>query len=479
MELQPVILSGGAGTRLWPLSRELYPKQLIPLLGKKSLLQLTIERLRGGSWLSAVQPALIIANQEHRFMIAEQCRQLNEPARIILEPCGRNTAPAATVAALAITKPAETLLLILPADHVVKNESAFRQAIATAIPLAEEGQVVMFGIVPDCPHTGYGYLKVDSNNGKPQPIAEFVEKPDAKRAEAFLKQGGYYWNSGMFLVRADVWLKAVETLQPAMLNAAKAALIKGKQDLDFTRLDEEAFSSSPSDSIDYAVMEHLSELGKATQGIMVPMDAGWSDLGAWPSIAEQFPSDEQQNVSKGDVMLEGSENCLAWSESRLLALVGVKDIIAVATPDAVLVAHKDQAQSVKHIVERLKAENRHEATLHRKVYRPWGSYEGVDEGERFQVKRICVNPGATLSLQKHFHRAEHWVVVTGTAEVTRNEEVFLVTENQSTFIPLGATHRLKNPGKVMLEMIEVQSGPYLGEDDIVRMDDVYGRQGQQ
>lgn len=479
MELQPVILSGGAGTRLWPLSRELYPKQLLPLLGSESLLQKTLQRVQSAKWSICRKSSLIIANENHRFMVAEQCRQLSETAKIVLEPFGRNTAPAATLAALTASNPSETLLLLLPADHIIKDVDAFHCAVEKAIAPASNGQMVLFGILPTSPHTGYGYIEVQPSADSVKSIKRFVEKPNEKNASSFIEAGGYFWNSGMFLMRADCWLNAVESLNPEILASCRESLKNSVTDLDFVRLDQNAFKNCPSDSIDYAVMEKLGSLKPQQNAMLVPLDAGWSDLGAWPSVAEQMTTDANGNASKGDVLLENANDCLAWSESRLVTLVGVSNLIVVETPDAILVASKSESQSVKNIVTRLRESARPESDLHRKVYRPWGSYEGVDAGERFQVKRICVNPGSTLSLQKHFHRAEHWVVVTGTAEVTRGEDVFIVTENQSTFIPLGTVHRLKNPGKVMLEMIEVQSGSYLGEDDIVRLDDIYGREDKQ
>ncbi|NQD37398.1 mannose-1-phosphate guanylyltransferase/mannose-6-phosphate isomerase [Permianibacter sp. IMCC34836] len=474
--LLPVILSGGAGTRLWPLSRELYPKQLLPLIGDISLLQQTLKRIQHASWPIPVAEPAIVANQEHRFLIAEQCRAVAQQARIILEPVGRNTAPAMTVAALLPETPDTTLLLVMPADHIINDEAAFRAAVSKAIPTAEAGSVVTFGIVPTEPHTGYGYLKTDAELGSGvYKLSAFVEKPNRETAEQFLQRGGYYWNSGIFLVRADIWLHCVNALQPTMLSACKAALSQASHDLDFIRLDKAAFAQSPSDSIDYAVMERLAEVANGPRAAVVPMQAGWSDLGSWPSVAEQMPADAHGNRTRGDVIAVKSTNNLALAERRLIALVGVENLIVVETADAVLVADSSQAQAVKDVVQQLQKQGRNEAVTHRRVYRPWGSYEGVDEGARFQVKRISVNPGASLSLQMHYHRAEHWIVVTGTAEVTCGDETFLLTENQSTFIPLGKTHRLSNPGKVPLEMIEVQSGAYLGEDDIVRFSDNYGR----
>ena len=475
--LLPVILSGGAGTRLWPLSRELYPKQLLPLIGETSLLQQTLQRIQKPMWPITFAEPVIVANQEHRFLIAEQCRAIGQSARIVLEPVGRNTAPAMTVAALLAEQAAQTLLLVMPADHVIRDSAAFHEAVSKALPAAAEGVVVTFGIVPTEPHTGYGYLRTGSELATGVvSLAAFVEKPNRETAEQFLRSGGYYWNGGIFLVRADVWLNAMAALQPAMLEACKAAHQHASQDLDFVRLDKAAFERSPSDSIDYAVMERLHEIPQAPKAAVVPLAAGWSDLGSWPSVAEQLPADENGNHVRGDVLSVKSKNNLALAERRLVALVGVENLVVVETADAVLVASREHAQSVKDIVQQLNQRGRGEALSHRQVFRPWGSYEGIDEGARFQVKRISVNPGASLSLQMHYHRAEHWVVVTGTAEVTCDDKVFLLTENQSTFIPLGKTHRLRNPGTVPLEMIEVQSGAYLGEDDIVRVSDVYGRQ---
>ncbi len=475
--LLPVILSGGAGTRLWPLSREQFPKQLLPLLDGGSLLQQTLRRLNAVTWPVTVNKPVIVANQEHRFLIAEQCRAENVEATIMLEPVGRNTAPAMTVAAIHAGEAADTLLLVMPADHVITDMAAFQAAVATAIPVAERGVVITFGIVPTEPHTGYGYLKTAEKLADGVlSLAAFVEKPNLETANSFLRSGGYYWNSGIFLVRADRWLNSLKHLQPAMLAACQASVAKASQDLDFVRLDKDAFAASPSDSIDYAVMERLAEIPDGPSAAVVPMQAGWSDLGSWPSVAEQIPADANGNRTRGDVITVKSRNNLALSERRLLALVGVENLIVVETADAILVADSRHAQSVKDVVQELNKAGRSEAVLHSQVFRPWGSYEGIDEGDRFQVKRITVNPGASLSLQMHYHRAEHWVVVTGTAEVTCDEQVFLLTENQSTFIPLGKKHRLRNPGKVPLEMIEVQSGAYLGEDDIVRFSDVYGRQ---
>lgn len=462
--LYPVILSGGSGTRLWPLSRELHPKQLLCLTGNRTLLQDTV--LRACELNGAVAP-LFVCNEEHRFLVAEQVRELDKnPAEIMLEPIGRNTAPAATIAALSLSERNKTaLMLIMPADHIVRNNAAFSKAIDSGRRLAEAGMLVTFGIVPTAPETGYGYIRC----GKDNRVAEFVEKPDVATAQRYLTTGEYLWNGGIFLVRADVWLKEIEQYRPDILKACVAAFENGKRDTEFFRVDRQCFTDCPGDSIDYAVME------KTQHAAVVPLDAGWSDVGAWPALWEVCERDSVGNVTQGDVLVHDTKNTLIVSQHRLVAAVGLEDAIIVETSDAVLIAHKDKAQDVRKIVDQLKNTKRSEHKIHRRVYRPWGSYEGVDAGERFQVKRLVVKPGATLSLQMHHHRAEHWVVVCGTARVTRGDEVFMLTENQSTYIPLGVKHRLENPGNIPLEIIEVQSGGYLGEDDIVRFDDIYNR----
>jgi mannose-1-phosphate guanylyltransferase/mannose-6-phosphate isomerase len=477
MSLLPLILSGGAGTRLWPLSRQQHPKQLLPLIGDESLLQATVERLDG---LHDVQDPLLVCNEEHRFVVAEQVRQLGRRGMLILEPIGRNTAPALTLAALwALAKGGDPVLVVMPADHVIQDEDAFRDAVKRAAGLAEAGMAVTFGITPDSPETGYGYVR----RGQALPegagayvLSRFVEKPDRTTAQAYLDSGEYLWNSGIFVMKASVWKHAIGVCRPDILSACESALAGAKADGDFVRIGKEAFAACPSDSIDYAVMEKITA-GQAglPAAAVIPLSAGWSDVGAWDSLWQVLPKDEAGNTHRGDVMLLDTTDTLAFSGGRLVACVGVRDLIVVETPDAVLVAHKSCTQDVKKIAERLKQQARSEAHLHRKVERPWGSYDGVDAGDRFQVKRIVVKPGASLSLQMHHHRAEHWIVVRGTARVTRGDEVLLVSENESTFIPLGTRHRLENPGKVPLEMIEVQSGSYLGEDDIVRFDDHYGR----
>ncbi|WP_428745723.1 mannose-1-phosphate guanylyltransferase/mannose-6-phosphate isomerase [Syntrophotalea sp.] len=574
----PVILSGGAGTRLWPLSRELYPKQLLPLVGDHTMLQETALRLEGVRDLAA---PLVVCNEAHRFMVAEQLRQVGCPAStIILEPVGRNTAPAVAVAALrAMAEGDDPLLLVLPADHVIERPEALRQAVGLGAPAAEEGGLLTFGIVPTAPETGYGYIKggplsvvrgplqeepdgtnrpptVDRSsttdngqrtadrfdngqrttdkehikggpwsvvrgplqeepdetnrpptagrgsttdngqrtadwfdngqrttdrfdngqrttdrfdNGPILSVSRFVEKPDRATAEQYLAAGDYYWNSGMFLFKASSYLRELEKFAPQMVACCRDALDRAQRDLDFTRLDAEAFAACPSDSIDYAVME------KTADAAVIPLDAGWNDVGSWSALWEVGERDENGNVTRGDVLTQNSRNCYLHAEQRLVAAVGLENHVVVETADAVLVAPRDQVQDVKAIVQQLKARGRDEALLHRRVNRPWGAYEGLASDARFQVKRITVAPEASLSLQLHHHRAEHWIVVKGTARVTRGEETFLLSENESTYIPLGVPHRLENPGKIALEMIEVQSGSYLGEDDIVRFEDRYGR----
>jgi mannose-1-phosphate guanylyltransferase/mannose-6-phosphate isomerase len=468
-DLIPVLLSGGSGTRLWPLSRETHPKQFQPLVGEQSLLQATWRRLDG---LAGAGRPIVVANEEHRFMVAEQLRQAGvTPSALLLEPVGRNTAPAIAAAALqAQSEGADPLLLVLPSDHVIRDEAGFRTAVLAAKPAAEAGALVTFGIVPTGPETGYGYIQAAPGDGV-RAVARFVEKPDLATAEAYVAGGGYFWNSGMFLFRASRYLEELERFAPDMVAAVRAALAAGKRDADFLRLDRAAFEACPADSIDYAVME------KTDAAAVLPIDVGWSDVGSWSALWEIADQDADGNAHHGDVLALGCRNTLAWGGRRLVSLLGLQDVIVVDTDDALLVAARDQVQQVKDIVARLKAQGRSQASIHRKVYRPWGSYDGIDSGERFQVKRIVVNPGASLSLQMHHHRAEHWIVVSGSARVTCDDKVFLLAENQSTYIPLGSRHRLENPGKVPLELIEVQSGSYLGEDDIVRFEDVYGRGG--
>jgi mannose-1-phosphate guanylyltransferase / mannose-6-phosphate isomerase len=470
--LCPVILSGGAGTRLWPLSRELYPKQLLPLVGRHTMLQDTVRRLVG---LSA-EPPMVVANEAHRFLVAEQLREINcTPRAIVLEPRGRNTAPAIALAAHAALAADEgdSLLLVLPADHVIRDVGAFHAAVELATAAARAGALATFGIVPSAPETGYGYIRRGVSDGGAYRIAEFVEKPDAERAQAYLDSGEYYWNSGMFMFRARRYLEELEKFAPDIASVCRSSFARATRDLDFTRIDAGMFESCRSESIDYAVME------KTADAVVIPLAAGWSDVGSWSSLHAACDHDQQGNTLQGDVIVEDTSGCYIYSESRLVATVGLSDHVVVETKDAVLVAPKDRVQDVKKLVARLKADQRYEHSLHREVFRPWGSYDSIDSGERFQVKRLKVSPGGVLSLQMHHHRAEHWVVVSGTARITRGEETFLLEENQSTYIPIGVRHRIENPGRIPLHIIEVQSGTYLGEDDIVRFEDRYGRQGTQ
>jgi len=478
--LIPVILSGGSGTRLWPLSRELYPKQLLPLVGKSTMLQETVARLSG---VPDVSGPVVVCNDSHRFTVAEQLREFGVPARaILLEPVGRNTAPAVAVAALVAlgrqTPSAPTamsmaeedpVLLVLPADHVIRDVPAFQAAVAAGRQAAEAGRLVTFGVVPTRPETGYGYIRRAAGNGPAYPVERFVEKPDLATAEEYVRSGEYYWNSGMFMFRARVYLEELARHAPQMRAASEAAVAAATRDLDFTRLPAAEFGACPSDSIDYAVME------KTDAAVVVPLDAGWSDVGSWSALADALPTDAQGNVTAGDVIVEATKGCYLHATSRLIAAVGLEDHVVVETKDAVLVAPRGRVQDVKALVAQLKAQGRYETSLHREVFRPWGSYDSIDQGDRFQVKRLVVKPGASMSLQLHHHRAEHWIVVSGTARITRGEETFLLGENESTFIPMGTRHRIENPGKVTLHIIEVQSGSYLGEDDIVRFEDRYGR----
>ena len=485
MILQPVILSGGSGTRLWPMSREKYPKQLLSFIGGETMLQSTATRLSGyqGTVTVASGP-IVVCNEEYRFLSAEQMRSSGAAGgRILLEPFGRNTAPALTIAAmLAAADGEDALLLVMPADHVMRDLVAFHSAIDAAIGPALDGAMVTFGIVPDRPETGYGYLEVatsiTSADGMrhAQPLVAFVEKPPVALAQRYLDGGRHLWNSGLFMMKASVWLKALKHFAPTMFDACDKAFKAGANDRDFVRIGRDAFALCPSDSIDYAVMEKLAaapELG--IDGIVVPLVAGWSDVGAWDAVWAAAVKDADGNSATGDTLLEDTRDTLVITENRLVACLGLDDMIVVDTPDALLVARKDKVQDIKKIVARLKADARPHADNHRKVHRPWGYYDSIDNGPRFQVKRIVVKPGASLSLQKHHHRAEHWIVVSGTAKVTRGEEIIMLSENQSTYIPLGTVHRLENPGVIDLEMIEVQSGSYLGEDDIVRLEDNYGR----
>lgn len=465
----PVIMAGGSGTRLWPLSRQLNPKQFLPLVDSDlTMLQATIKRLDG---LEHAVPRLI-CNENHRFLAAEQLRQLGlEEANIILEPVGRNTAPAIALAALqALTEQEDPILLVLAADHLIQDLDAFHKSIAKALVLAEGGKLVTFAITPTRPETGYGYLQMGSPVGEGGfKVNRFVEKPDLQTAQEYLSEGGYFWNSGMFMFRASRYLQELERFQPIIVSVCRDALAGGQQDMHFTRVDASIFVTSPDDSIDYAVMERTSD------AVMVPLDAGWSDIGSWSALWEAGEKNSEGNLFKGDVLSENTSGSYIHATHRLVTTVGVKDLIIIETKDAVLVAHKDQVQDVKKIVDQLKSRKRQEHANHREVYRPWGVYDSIDSGERYQVKRITVKPGEKLSVQMHHHRAEHWIVVSGTARVTNGEKTYLVTENQSTYIPIGQIHALENPGMIPLELIEVQSGSYLGEDDIVRFEDIYGR----
>lgn len=474
----PVVLSGGSGSRLWPVSRKLRPKQFLPLVETNTtLFQSTVERLGG---IPGKQPLVVVCNENHRFMVAEQLHEIDHPHQgILLEPVGRNTAPAVAVAALHLLDKSEQygsggdpVMLVLPADHVIPGQDAFLKAVTQGHALAEAGYLVTFGITPDRPETGYGYIEqgeLIAGFTAARRVVAFAEKPDAPTAQQYLDDGRHLWNSGIFMFKASVFLRELETYKPAILDASRKTLQLAQRDLDFVRLDASAFAACPSDSIDYAVMEHTHHAAT------LPLDAGWNDVGAWSAIWEISERDSANNVLRGNVMTHEAHNNLVFAEERLVSVLGVDDLIVVETRDAMLVTHRDRAQDVKHIVSTLEKEGREEAIVHCLVNRPWGCYDSLDLGDRFQVKRITVNPGAKLSLQKHHHRAEHWIVVKGTAEVTCDDKTFLLTENQSTYIPLGSVHRLANPGKVPLELIEVQSGRYLGEDDIVRFMDQYGR----
>lgn len=469
--LTPVILSGGVGSRLWPVSRELHPKQLLPLAGELSMLQATLHRTGG---LEASAP-VVVCNEEHRFMVAEQLRQIElAPGALILEPEGRNTAPAVALAALqAIKTDPDAVLLVLPADHLIQDVNAFVAAVAKALPQAEQGFMMTFGIKPGSPETGYGYIKRgDELVDDIYHLDRFVEKPDEATAQAYLEDGSYLWNSGMFLLSAAAYLEELEKYAPQMLSSCVEAMSAADTDMDFVRPGRDAFLQCPSDSIDYAVMEHTE------RGAVVSLDCGWNDIGAWSALWDVAERDDQGNASQGDVIVDNCSNSYFRSESRLVAACGVDNLVVVETADAILVADRRTVQNVKNIVSVLKQQERPEASLHRLVYRPWGSYESLVNAERFQVKRIIVNPGGILSLQKHHHRAEHWIVVQGTAEVTCEDKVFMLGVDESTYIPLGHKHRLANRGDQPLELIEVQSGDYLGEDDIVRFEDVYGRSEQ-
>ena len=479
--LLPVVMAGGSGTRLWPLSRALYPKQFLAIHGSRTLFQQAVERLLSlaDAEHELVGPC-IVGNEEHRFLTLDQLREMRaQPSAVLLEPLGRNTAPALTLAALfardELKDAEDPVLVVTPADQTVTDVGAFTQALRQAVQGAMDGHIVILGVRPDRPDTGFGYIRA-AGDGALRAVEAFVEKPDLPTAERYLAEGGYYWNGGMFVLRASVWLRALSHFRPDILEATEAAWAPRRADNGFLRPDKDAFARVPSESIDYAVMEKCPADPRAGFSLrMVPLDAGWSDLGAWEAVWQVSPKDENGNVAHGDAVIEGSRNTLVHATSRLVSAVGLDNVVIVETPDAVLVADRNRSQDVKRIVGQLEQRARSECILHRQVHRPWGWYDSIDCGPRFQVKRIMVKPKASLSLQKHYHRAEHWIVVSGTAEVTCGDRKILLSENQSTYIPLGEVHRLANPGHIPLEIIEVQSGPYLGEDDIVRFEDSYGR----
>ncbi len=489
----PVIMAGGSGTRLWPLSRTAFPKQFLSLGYDETMLQQTVSRLDG---LNTTDP-IIITNENHRFLVAEQLRQMGQSASILLEPVGRNTAPAIALAAFqalvdsrhyrkdkASGNDGESeapILLVLAADHVIQDTAAFQAAVKKLEPAVRDGKFGTLGIVPTEPATGYGYIKAGAETSGLFSVEQFVEKPDAETAQSYLDAECYYWNSGMFMIRADRYLEELKRHQPAMYAACEAAMANTEQDFDFVRIDKEAFIACPDDSIDYALMEPLTADSANSQVVVAPLDAGWSDVGSWSALWDIADKCEDGNSvlhagkGEGETILKDTRNSLISTSDRLVSTLGVDDLVIVDTKDALLVAHRDKVQDVKKIVAQIKEQGGGQHEFHREVYRPWGRYDSIDNGERYQVKRITVKPGAKLSVQMHHHRAEHWIVVSGTASVTNGEKTFLVTENESTYIPIGQVHCLENPGKVDLEMIEVQSGSYLGEDDIVRFKDVYGR----
>jgi len=468
--ITPVIMAGGSGTRLWPLSRTAFPKQFLALTSQLTMLQETAARLQG----MADAGALVICNEEHRFLVAEQMRQQNTDVSILLEPVGRNTAPAIALAAMKILKDkaaSNAVMLVLAADHEIENVAAFQQSVKDLLPSVQAGKFGTLGIVPTEPATGYGYIKPLESTSAIKVVGEFVEKPDAATAAKYV-QAGYLWNSGMFLVRADRYLEELKNLRPDIYSACEKAMSNTQQDMDFVRVDKAAFEDCPDESIDYAVMEPLA---KTEQVVVASLDAGWSDVGSWSALWEIADKDDQGNVATGDTILQDTRNSYIYGQDRLITTLGVDNLVVVDTPDALLIANKDSVQDIKKIVSQIKEAGRNEHHQHRQVYRPWGHYDSIDNGKRYQVKCITVNPGAKLSVQMHHHRAEHWVVVSGTAKVTNGENTYLVTENESTYIPIGQVHSLENPGVIPLEMIEVQSGSYLGEDDIVRLTDKYGR----
>jgi len=477
LKIYPLVMAGGHGTRLWPLSREKFPKQFQNLIGQGSLLQNTLKRFDNSSFVHNIP--ILLCNKEHRFLVAEQLQHLNQKAAIILEPQPRNTAPAIALGALHLLQiDPEAIMLIMPADHWIANTPIFMQAVMVAGESAQQGNIVTFGIKPSTPETGYGYIEFEPQTQKnaalsAHQLSRFVEKPNLEQAEAYIASGRYLWNSGIFCLRADTYIEALQKYQPDILAAVNEAYSKATRDEDFIRVDEDSFKSSPNISIDYAIMEKLSD--KTSQAKVIPVDFGWSDIGSWSTIWQVEDKDSSNNVLYGDVVVQNTQDCYVRAEHRLVSVIGMNECVVVETNDAVLVVHKDQVQSVKEVVDKLKKSTRSEYSDHSLVRRPWGSYASIDNSERYQVKRITVKPGASLSLQMHYHRAEHWVVVKGTAQITCGEKVFLLNENQSTYIPFGTAHRLKNPGKIPLELIEVQSGSYLGEDDIIRYEDQYGR----
>jgi len=465
--IKAVVMAGGSGTRLWPLSRAAHPKQFLALHGDDTMLQATFKRLDGLD----IQSSLTICNEEHRFFVAEQLREIDRLGSIILEPLGRNTAPAIALAALLSQEEEDPLLLVLAADHVIQDQSAFTKAVMDSVPLAESGKLVTFGIVATEPNTGYGYIRKGKCQGPGFAVDKFVEKPSIKVANEYFKSGDYFWNSGMFLFKASRYLEELQKHRPDIYEACQLAMVDTEKDNDFLRVDKAAFEQCASDSVDYAVME------KTDDAVVVPMSAGWSDIGSWSSLWDVSAKDQRGNALVGDVMLHDSDNSYVRTDDRLVVAIGVDDLVIVSTKDAVMVAHKSRVQEVKVITQQIIDMSRPESNIHREVYRPWGKYDSIDRGERYQVKRITVKPGAKLSVQMHHHRAEHWVVVSGTAKVTKGEKVIILSENESIYIPLGIIHALENPGKVVLELIEIQSGSYLGEDDIVRFEDRYGRVG--
>ena len=468
LAITPVILSGGSGSRLWPSSRSLYPKQFLKLVSDNTMLQETVLRVQG---IKGAKPVIVVANNEHRFLVAEQLTQCGViPNKIILEPLARDTAPAIALAALALEAESDAIMLVLPADHIITDVSAFEEAIEIAKVQAEEGKLVTFGIVPNAPETGFGYVKASEEiSAGVFEMDSFFEKPNATKAQEYVKDGSYSWNSGMFMFKASEYISALTEYEPEIVLSCKKALANAKTDLDFTRINEEAFEACPANSIDYAVMEHTSN------AVVVPADIGWSDIGSWSALWQELDKDASGNVTKGDVLVNDVSNSLIISDKKLIACVGLEDIIFVETDDSILLTKKDRVQDVKSVVNQLVQMDRSESKIHRKVFRPWGYYDSIENDQGFQVKKLVVNPGAKLSLQKHHHRAEHWVVVKGTAEVVNGDKTIILRVNESTYIPIGAKHQLSNPGKIQLELIEVQSGDYLGEDDIVRYEDIYGR----